>query len=112
MILPARLEVDPRRGTGIASPVAGDKSAFTPLRRWRRSIAMDRSSEVTEQIAVASEEQARSTDRVSDTMHAILGIATDSAVGADQTAPTVQGLAEFSKGLNAAVGRFKMNGHL
>jgi methyl-accepting chemotaxis protein len=87
-------------GNGLAAQATVALSAI--------DATMQRSSAVADHISNTSEEQARTTRMVAETVRAIVGIATESAAGAEGTARAVQDLVRFSESLNSAVEQFKM----
>ena len=94
---------------GMREVGEGDKLAAQARNALQEiSAAMKQSTDVIEEIASASGEQARASRDLARMTNTISNIAVETSAGAHQTAQTIQGMTELSEHLNEAISQFRV----
>lgn len=74
------------------------------------SAAVNKSSDLIEEISTAADEQARVTMNLAAAMQTISSITIETSAGAHETAQTIRGMVYLSEQLNDAISKFKIGG--
>jgi PAS domain S-box-containing protein len=74
------------------------------------SAAVNKSSDLIEEISTAADEQARVTMNLAAAMQTISSITIETSAGAHETAQTIRGMVYLSEQLNDAISKFKVGG--
>jgi PAS domain S-box-containing protein len=72
------------------------------------SVAVNKSSDLIEEISTAADEQARVTMNLAAAMQTISSITIETSAGAHETAQTIRGMVYLSEQLNDAISKFKV----
>jgi PAS domain S-box-containing protein len=76
------------------------------------SAAVNKSSDLIEEISTAADEQARVTMNLASAMQTISSITIETSAGAHETAQTIRGMVYLSEQLNDAISKFKVSGEI